>query len=111
MARNFEFITQELYPNEKIIIWAHNFHVKSKTSANRLTSYSSFFENLQQSIKNNSFVLGLYAGKGKMGDYNGNDYPIKKPSKKNLEWLLSHSPYQNFFIKCNLNWGKKMEVI
>ncbi|MGE7675028.1 erythromycin esterase family protein [Lysinibacillus sp. NPDC094403] len=107
MARNFEFIAQELYPNEKIIIWAHNLHVKRKSSINRFTSYSSFFENLHDSIKDDSLVLGLYAHKGRMGDYNGSDYPIKKSRKKNLEWLLSHSPYEKFFIKCNLNWGQK----
>ncbi|MGG3856141.1 erythromycin esterase family protein [Caldifermentibacillus hisashii] len=107
MAGNFEFITKELYPEEKIIIWAHNLHIKRKSSANRLAAYSSFFENLPQRIKNDSFVLGLYAHKGKMGDYRGSDYPIKKANKKNLEWLLSHSSYQNFFIKTDLIWGQK----
>lgn len=107
MAGNFEFITKEIYPEEKIIIWAHILHIKRKSSANRLAAYSSFFENLPQRIKNDSFVLGLYAHKGKMGDYRGSDYPIKKANKKNLEWLLSHSSYQNFFIKTDLIWGQK----
>lgn len=106
MANNFRFIAEELYPDEKIIIWAHNLHVKRNSSANKLSPYSSFFESLPQSIKDNSFVLGLYAHKGRIGDYRGGDYPIKKTGKKNLEWLLSHSPYKNFFIESNLNWGQ-----
>lgn len=107
MAENLEFIVNELYPGEKVIVCAHNLHIKRKSSSNRLASYSSFFENLPGQIQENSFVIGMYAHKGRMGDYRGTDYPIKKANKKNLEWLLSHSPCQNFFIKSNLSWGHK----
>lgn len=44
MAGNFEFITKEIYPEEKIIIWAHILHIKRKSSANRLAAYSSFLK-------------------------------------------------------------------
>ncbi|QSB48963.1 erythromycin esterase family protein [Parageobacillus toebii] len=107
MAKNLEFLAQEIYPNEKFIIWAHNMHISKNTSAKRLSAYKSFVENLSQTIKEKSFVLGLYAKEGKMLDYTGKEYPIKKTNKKHLESLLDHSPYQNSFIQCNGNWAQK----
>lgn len=61
-------------------------------------------------MKEKSFVIGLYAKEGRMGDYSGRDYPIKKMSHKHMEWLLSHSPYQNSFVRCSHECGQKKEA-
>ncbi|MCY7857198.1 erythromycin esterase family protein [Bacillus sonorensis] len=105
MAKNLEFLSQHVYPDEKFIIWAHNLHIKKQSSANRFSPYRSFVENLPSSMKEDSFVIGFYAGEGRMGNHQGGDHPIKKVNKKHLEWLLSNSPYQNFFIPCTSRWG------
>jgi len=105
MAKNLEFLSKEVYPGEKFIIWAHNFHVRKKTTASRLSPYKSIVENLPLTMKEKSFVLGLYAKEGKMGDYKGDDYSIKKPNQKHLEWLLNHSAYENFYIPCEREWA------
>ncbi|MFT0802785.1 erythromycin esterase family protein [Bacillus swezeyi] len=106
MAKNLEFLSQHVYPDEKFIIWAHNLHIKKQSSANRFSPYRSFVENLPPFMKEDSFVIGFYAGEGRMGDYKGSDHPIKKANKKHMEWLLSHSPHQNFFIPCTSRWGE-----
>ncbi|WP_090869743.1 erythromycin esterase family protein [Oceanobacillus limi] len=108
MAKNLEFLSQEIFPNDKFIIWAHNLHIKKKTSAHRFSAYQSFVESLPDSMKQDSFVVGFYAKDGEMGDYNGQPYPIRKSNKKHLESILSHSPYDNCFIPCEgLDWGRK----
>jgi erythromycin esterase len=106
MAKNLEFLAQEVYPNEKFIIWAHNFHIRKKSTASRFSPYKSIVENLPHDMKEDSFVFGLYAKEGNMGDYEGNEYPIKKPGKKHLEWLLHHTPYPNCYITSGLKWGE-----
>lgn len=105
MAKNLEFLSQHIYPDEKFIIWAHNLHIKKESSASRFSPYRSIVENLPPFMKEGSFVIGFYAGEGRMGDYKGNDHPIKKANKKHLEWLLSNSPHQDFFIPCTSRWG------
>jgi len=107
MAKNLEFLSQHVYPDEKFIIWAHNLHIKKQSSVNRFSPYRSFVENLPEFMKEDSFVIGLYAGEGRMGDNQGGDHPIKKVNKKHMEWLLSNSPHPNFFIPCASKWGGK----
>ncbi|MEC3609291.1 erythromycin esterase family protein [Bacillus glycinifermentans] len=110
MAKNLEFLSTHIYPGDKFVIWAHNLHIKKQSSANRLSRYRSYAENLPPLMKEKSFVIGLYAKEGRMGDYSGRDYPIKKMSHKHMEWLLSHSPYQNSFVRCSHEWGQKKEA-
>ncbi|MGY0693958.1 erythromycin esterase family protein [Virgibacillus sp. FSP13] len=107
MAKNLEFLAKEIYPNEKFIIWAHNMHIKKESSVSRFSPYRSFVENLPDSMKQDSFVIGLYAKEGKMKDYIGREYSIKKVNTKHLEWILSHSPHQNCFISCSLDWAQQ----
>ncbi|UAC50086.1 erythromycin esterase family protein [Bacillus aquiflavi] len=104
-AENLKYLSQ-VYPNEKFMIWANNLDIMKKGSASCFPSYKSTFENLPHFIKETSYVLGLYAKEGQMIDDDEHHYPIKKASKKHLEWLLNHTPHQNCFIQCGLKWGQ-----
>ncbi|WP_127488977.1 erythromycin esterase family protein [Paenibacillus ehimensis] len=106
MAENLKFLSEEIYPDKKFIIWAHNMHIRKKSSVSRFSPYKSMMEHLDDHMKENSFVLALYANEGMVGDYNGNAFPVKKPTQKNLEWLLNYSPYQNSFISTECKWGE-----
>ncbi|XBO86423.1 erythromycin esterase family protein [Bacillus licheniformis] len=92
MAKNLEFLSQHVYPDEKFIIWAHNLHIKKQSSVNRFSSYRSFVENLPLFMKEDSFVIGFYAGEGRMGDYKGSDHPIKKRTKSTWNGFLAIHP-------------------
>ncbi len=62
MAQNIEWIIDALYPNKKIIIWAHNGHVGKSGINNYATKMMG--EHLQDIYKDNYFSIGLFAYKG-----------------------------------------------
>ncbi|WP_042222310.1 erythromycin esterase family protein [Oceanobacillus manasiensis] len=112
MARNLEYLAEELYPNEKIIIWAHNLHIKKLSSSSLLSPYKSMFENTNNNIKEQSIVIGYYAKEGKYGNPFGEVFSFKKVNKKHLEWLLNQTMYESFFIPCQPSWAnQKMKVL
>lgn len=63
MAANITYLADSVYPNEKIIVWAHNWHIK-KVETQREKPHHSFktiHEYLPEMLKRESFVIGLYA--------------------------------------------------
>ena len=60
MAMNLEYIADTLYPNEKIIVWAHNAHI-SKIPYDGPFSIPRF---LNTKFYTESYIIGLYAGNG-----------------------------------------------
>jgi erythromycin esterase len=106
MADNLQFLAEKIYPHEKFIIWAHNMHIRKNSKDSLLSPYKSILENLKDSVKNESFVMALYAHNGEMSDQMGNAYSIKKSTRKHMEWLLNHAPYQNSFMSSQLEWGE-----
>lgn len=67
MAENFIWLAEELYPKEKIIIWAHNGHI-SKGSASWTDQNGDPIkrqgELLAKHFKNQNYVIGLFAIQG-----------------------------------------------
>lgn len=80
MKENLEWVCQELYPEENIIIWAHNLHI--------FKQYKTFmgFEPLgaivSNEIKKQSYYLGLFMYEGEIHTDTGQAYKIEKPPKK-----------------------------
>jgi erythromycin esterase-like protein len=62
MAKNLEYLLDSLYPNKKIILWAHNAHIRK--IPNYPSNQASIVDNLPQRIKDQSFIIGLYALNG-----------------------------------------------
>ena len=112
MAKNLEFLSTDIYPEEKIIVWAHNLHVKKRSSSSLLSPYKSSFENLSDTIKEKSAVFGYYAMSGHFGNPFGEDFSVKKVNKSYLEWLLGQSGYPSCFLPCLPIWANtKMKVL
>jgi erythromycin esterase len=59
MAANVMWYASEIYPNEKIIISAHNYHI-SKSNEKELV----MGEILKEKFQNEIYVLGFFAGQG-----------------------------------------------
>ncbi|MFK7806768.1 MAG: erythromycin esterase family protein [Saprospiraceae bacterium] len=61
MAANFKWLIEELYPNKKVIIWAHNAHLEK---ANRNPNYKWMGHFLKETYGEEYYALGLFANKG-----------------------------------------------
>ena len=62
MAVNLQYFADSVFPNEKIIVWAHNLHIaKKEVYPNYETSVYRF---LSKTIKQSSFVVGIFASSG-----------------------------------------------
>lgn len=76
MAKNVLWLLEERYPDEKIIVWAHNFHI-AKDSVEVASASESYRDHvklfpdtimgdvLHQKIGNDLYALGLISGGGK----------------------------------------------
>jgi len=122
MAKSLEWLTQEIYPDKKIIFWGHNGHISKN---NRLEGVS-MGALLNQSIINDSYVIGLYMYRGET--YTTKVVEINKPSKNSLEAIMIQPGYKSSFIDFSkakesegsswifqkipsMLWGKKKEMI
>lgn len=102
MAENLEWICNELYPNEKIIIWAHNTHIYKNFQ--RLNCYKPMGSLMSTDLTKQSYYLGLFMYEGKAALNNGIVYNLRKPPKKSLEDYMNHNQSQVSF----LDFSKKL---
>jgi len=101
MASNIVFISEVLYPNEKIIVWAHNAHV-----AYDLDMYSPWYYSgqrlmgnwLYEYFYNKIYTIGLYSLRGEFG-YSGETWPLEMQSSPNsLENICYHNDKKYIFF-------------
>lgn len=59
MAENVRFFTEEIYPDRKIIILAHNFHISKYNPKEEVMG-----EYLQSMLNEDIYTIGLYAARG-----------------------------------------------
>lgn len=127
MAENLEWICNTLYPNEKIIVWAHNTHIY-KNIKSSFYSFKPMGSLMNPDLINQSYYLGLFMYEGSAALNNRSVYKLRKPPKKSLEDYLNYNLAQVSFldfsstrpIECN-NWifnetvimesGTKQQVI
>lgn len=107
MAKNLEYLIHTLYPKEKIIIWAHNLHIKKNSSNSRLSPYKSIYENLPDYIQNQSLVIGFYAKEGTFANPFGPAIELKKLNKKHMEWNIDQVTDQTSYINCRSDWAEQ----
>ncbi|MDG5473188.1 erythromycin esterase family protein [Jeotgalibacillus sp. ET6] len=89
MADNIEWICNELYPNERIIIWAHNSHIFKNYET--MFKFKPMGSLMTPDIVSHSYYLGLFMYEGKAALDKGTIYDIKKPPKKSLEDYMNHN--------------------
>ncbi|WP_427137489.1 erythromycin esterase family protein [Psychrobacillus psychrodurans] len=96
MAENIEWICHKLYPDEKIIIWAHNTHIYKNIQS--LYSYKPMGSLMSPNLTSQSYYLGLFMYEGNAALNNGSVYELRKPPKKSLEDYMNHSPSPVLFL-------------
>lgn len=110
MAKNLEFISDSIYPGEKIVVWAHNAHIAKVTFNKGYNGGASINNYLRNDLKSKSFVLGIYASSGYYSRGLSSPYKIK-PRRNSLESKLKCDSTKAVFyasndiIKKNLRHG------
>lgn len=96
MASIVSRIRNEIYPNEKIIIWAHNSHIAHQQSPTTLTSGNvniiqrSAGYHLKNELQDELYTIGLYMLRGFTADNQRRSLPVVPPINDSLE-ALAHS--------------------
>lgn len=97
MAGNLTWLAENVYPNEKIIIWGHNYHIR-KNNSTMITEhngydfdhnpYPTMGELLPYSLKQENYVIGLFAQEGSSKKNNGVEEKVLPHEKGSLEDIV-----------------------
>jgi erythromycin esterase len=80
MAENIEWLSENIYKNEKLIIIAHNFHI-SKYNENELT----MGEVLNEKYGKEMYALSMFAGSGSYADNSGKETKMLAPDSASMD--------------------------
>ena len=105
MAENLIFLLEKLYPDQKVIVWGHNFHLRHDNLAIPpdtamypdvpvRTMGSWIHERYGEAV----YTVGLYAYQGQAANNRGNAFDIEPASRESLEGLLHEVGEEVLFI-------------
>jgi erythromycin esterase len=101
MANNVDFLKTVVYPDEKIIIWAHNLHIRHNNHQLDLSAYSkikSMGSWLHDKYPDELYTIGLYMYEGQ-GTYNNREiYDVTSHSPNSLESIFHFTGYESCFV-------------
>ncbi|MEZ4795569.1 MAG: erythromycin esterase family protein [Flavobacteriaceae bacterium] len=63
MAENLVWLLKEIYPNKKVIVWAHNAHIENNSAEGYNLKLMGHY--LKEKYKDNYYSIGLFAYEGK----------------------------------------------
>jgi erythromycin esterase len=100
MAANLKWLTETKYPKEKIIVWAHNYHIakfgdrNSDEFFNQVRSMSTVYTS-EERLMAQTYVLGFTSYEGTTGRlYYGAKYKLPKPKADGFEnWIGRDHPF------------------
>lgn len=106
MFQNLEWLMNHYYKNEKIIVWAHNFHIRKKRPLTaKLLGIKSVGYWLQRKYPEDFYAIGLYAGSGEFATQLRVELEIdsmKKNHYHHLESLLYETSESDLFLPLNV---------
>jgi erythromycin esterase-like protein len=121
MAMNLEWIAKIKYPDQKIIVWAHNHHV-SKYSGhypvkffNGAKTMGTFFTEMEDNEKG-TYIIGFTSYEGTYGRlFSPEKYKVPAPAASSFEnWIPKAYPYAFVdFKRFNIlypNWSKSFNL-
>lgn len=107
MAANLKFLAEELYPDAKIIVWAHNFHVRYDNAA--IQPVAGVFPDARahtmghwtrEHFGRQVYTVGCYAHHGHAADNGGETFVIPVPPEQSVEACLNPPDERASFVDC-----------
>jgi len=100
MADNIGFLLAELYPDKKIVVWAHNGHVQHDPSA--MPGYGRDNRNMGSHLaerhRADLYTVGLFMGRGTAAQNDRTIYQLTAPLPNSLEALFGRSGLPLAFV-------------
>jgi len=88
MADNLAFLLRELYPDKKILVWAHNFHIRHANTATASNAQRTMGSFTVQQFRDELYTIGLYMNRGLAAFNDRTIYTISAAPAESLEWVL-----------------------
>lgn len=98
MADNLEFLADRLYPGKKIIVWAHNAHVRQDGLAVQPNPARTMGGYLAERRGEEVYTIGLYMYRGYAARNNGDIYEVARIPAGSLESILSKAKVPWHFL-------------
>ena len=88
MAENVGWLLDSIYPNKKMIIWAHNAHIEKKPSTNQQIKLMGHY--LRERYGDDYFSIGLFAMEGQAYRFWTNSaVDFSNTENDNIEYIMS----------------------
>lgn len=91
MADNIDFLLETLYPDRKIVSWAHNYHIRHDQAATKWSNgggYPSMGTWVAERQRAQLYTVGLHAYRGQGADNFRTPYNHGPAPPGTIEWLL-----------------------
>ncbi len=97
MAENVTVLARDVYPERKILIWAHNFHTRyanASTTSIQPTMGAVVAERFRPDV----YTIGLYMNWGSAAYNNRTIYVINPAISGSMEWVLANTGPPALFV-------------
>jgi erythromycin esterase len=97
MADNLTVLARDLYADRRILIWAHNFHVRhdnASTASVQRTMGSFIAERFRPEL----YTIGLYMNQGTAATNDRSIYVIRPAATASMEWVLASTGPPALFV-------------
>lgn len=105
MTRNLQFLIDSIYPDKRIIIWAHNEHISKGGVFNDLKNSENPFNNsigfnLNKLYPSECYYIGMFGYPGVLSHHSGEKI-IPKPPRNSVERKLNKIDFDSFIVSSN----------
>jgi erythromycin esterase len=97
MAANVEFLLNELYPDKKIIVWAHNVHICHNYDAVSDGTFDSMGKYLHEARGEEMYTIGLYMYRGGGAWNNRQTYNVTAAKSGSIESVFYRTRRKHCF--------------
>jgi erythromycin esterase len=99
MADNLDFLLNELYRGKKIIVWAHNAHIRHLETPDTVARSSRNMGSwVAERHRSELYTIGLYMYRGSGADNDKTPYPIAQSRSGSFESILHQAPWRYSFV-------------
>lgn len=97
MAENLTTLARDLYPDRKILIWAHNFHVRY-ANASTPSVQPTMGAVVVDRFRSDLYTIGLYMNQGTAAFNDRSIYVISPAARGTMEWVLASAAPGALFV-------------
>jgi erythromycin esterase len=98
MAENFTFLKENVFPDEKIIIWAHNAHILMNTTAVQAAYPPMMGQLLKTRYPDALYTIGSLMYRGVI-DLSGRHSTVSITTPESIEAILYRARLRHFFLE------------